>query len=67
MKTIIITILAIFTLAATYFAAQEAIRYQAIDGCLHAGTDRFKNSAGQDAQVPDGYWYQFCMKEKGLK
>lgn len=53
--------------ALLYNEVSKAIKYQAIDGCLSAGTARFKNPAGQDVEVPEEYWYDFCMKEKGLK
>ncbi|HSW47701.1 MAG TPA: hypothetical protein VLG67_01350 [Candidatus Saccharimonadales bacterium] len=69
MKQMILTIILILGLVAgvlAYTTAQNVIKNQAIDGCLHAGLAKFKNPAGQDVEVPDGYWYEFCMKEKGM-
>ena len=70
MKQIIITIITISIVVATalaYTLSQTYIKNQAIDGCLHAGTDTVKTVDGTNAQVPDGYWYTFCLKEKGVK
>jgi hypothetical protein len=62
---LIIILLVVGVLA--YGLAQKAINNQAIDGCLGAGIAKFKNGAGQDVEVPEEYWYEFCMKEKGLE
>jgi len=70
MKQMILTIILIVGLIAgvlTYVSAQTAIKNQAIDGCLHAGTATFKNAQGYNMTVPEDYWYKFCMKEKGIK
>jgi len=70
MKQIIITITTIAIVIITimaYNTAQQAIRIQAIDGCLHAGTASFKNAAGVDVQTPDDYSYNLCMQRKGIK
>lgn len=67
MNKIIIVIAVLVTGAIVYGLAQKSINNQAIDGCLHAGVAKFKNGAGQDVEVPEEYWYDFCMKEKGLK
>lgn len=69
MKQIIITIITIAIVVITILAYNIAgtyVKNQAIDGCLHAGTDSIKTAAGTNAQVPDGYWYAFCLKQKGL-
>lgn len=67
LNKIIIVIAVLAASALAYGLVQSAIKNQAIDGCLHAGTARFKNGAGQDVEVPEEYWYDFCMKEKGLR
>lgn len=71
MKDTILPIAIIILIAgvayAAYTTAQQAIRVQAVDGCLHAGTARFKNDKDVDVQVPDDYSYNLCMKRKGIK
>ena len=62
----ILTVLLAITVFLAYTAMQKYMRQQAIDDCLHAGIAKFTNEAGQDVEVPDGYWYDFCMKEKGI-
>lgn len=64
---IIITLTLVVAVLAGVFLAQKAIKNQAIDDCLKAGVAKFVNEAGQDVEVPDGYWYDFCMSEKNLK
>lgn len=49
-----------------YWLTSTAIRYQAIDKCLGASKAQFERD-GQNLTGPDGFWYQFCMKEKQLK
>jgi hypothetical protein len=69
MKQLILTIILILGLVAgvlAYITAQTAIKNQAIDGCLQAGRAAFKNAQGMEMNVPEDYWYKFCMKEKGM-
>lgn len=60
-------VVVIVALGLTYITAEKAIRYWAIDGCYSIAKAQFKNPAGQDVIVPDFYWYNLCLKEKGLQ
>ena len=70
MKYIIGSIFAIITLVTVivaYIVVQKALHNQAIDGCLQAGRLSFVNEQKYQATTPDGYWFDYCMKEKGYK
>ena len=67
LQTIIIAVVLVVTLLLSYIVAQKWIKYQAIDGCMMAGRASFKNEGGQNVTVPDYYWLNFCMKQKGLE
>lgn len=70
MKQVILPILVIVIAAAAfvaYITAEKAIRMQAIDGCLRAGTSSFTNGEDVNVTVPDEYSYNLCMERKGLK
>lgn len=60
-------VITVVALSLGFFLAHLSIRNQAFDGCFQAGKASFKNEAGQNVTVPDGYWYELCLKEKGLK
>lgn len=65
-KTIVIALLGIGVIVVAYLLTTQYIRNQAIDKCLAAGKAQFVRN-GQTLTGPDGFWYNFCMKEKGLK
>ena len=65
-QIIVFTITGLGLLGVVYFLGTKQIRYNAIDKCLNAGKTQFVRD-GQNLSGPDGYWFQFCMKEKGLK
>lgn len=64
---IILTIVIVVTAIVAYIVAQKAIHNQAIDGCMQAGRLSFVNAQKYQATTPDGYWFDYCMKEKGYK
>lgn len=64
---VLITILAVAISIVAYITVQKIAYNQAIDGCMQAGRLTFKNAQGYEANTPDNYWYQLCMKEKGYK
>ena len=62
--TIALLGIGIIVVAANLFGTY--IRQQAIDKCLVAGRDQFTRD-GHTLTGPDGYWYKFCLDEKGIK
>lgn len=64
-QLIVTTILGIALLFLIYILVSRYIKYQAVDKCLEAGKTQF-NRDNQNLSGPDGFWYKFCMKEKGL-
>lgn len=47
-----------------WIQSEKAIKTQAIDGCLKFVTVEI-DANGQKIRVPDGYWYSYCMTQKG--
>lgn len=64
---IMICVLVLLAIAASYITVQKVIFFKAVDNCLSVGKATFKNSGGQQVTVPDEYWFTYCMKEKKLK
>ena len=53
-----------------FMSAEKWIKYQAIDSCLNTSnyTSEVGGGEGKNSSVePMKNWYEFCMKEKGLK
>lgn len=66
LQIIVIALIGIGLIGVIYFLGSKHIRNEAIDKCLAAGKTQFVRD-GQTLTGPDGYWYQFCMKEKNIK
>lgn len=66
-NTIIIAVVLMVAVLLSYVSAQKWMKNSAIDGCMMAGRAQFKNEGGQNVQVPDYWWLEFCMKQKGMK
>lgn len=66
LQTIVFAILGLGLIGVVYFLGVKQIHYNAVDKCLASGKTQFVRD-GQNLSGPDGYWFQFCMKEKGLK
>lgn len=66
LQIIVIGVLGIGLIGVVYFLGSKHIQNEAIDKCLAAGKAQFVRD-GQTLTGPDGYWFQYCMKEKGLK
>ena len=53
-----------------YSVANKWIKYQAIDNCLRSGkstsTTQDDKGGKYTNEEPLQYWYETCMKEKGL-
>ena len=64
--TIVILVLGTALIGAVYLLGSKQLQYTAIDQCLSAGKTQFVRN-GQTLTGPDGYWFQFCMKQKGIK
>lgn len=65
-KPIITLLLGLTFIGVIYFLGQKALKHDAIDKCLNAGKTQFARE-GENLTGPDGFWYDFCMEEKGLK
>lgn len=50
-----------------YIQSDKAIHQMAIDGCLQTARLQTKTANKENITVPENYWYNYCMKEKGYK
>lgn len=65
-KMIIITILTAIALILGYLEAEKYIKVNAVADCLRVAQIELVDGK-QTVKTPENYWYNFCMKEKGLK
>jgi spermidine/putrescine-binding protein len=61
----IIAITLIVTAVVGFNLAGKAMRDSAIDGCYQTGRITITNADGNNAEVPDNYWFDQCMEKKG--
>lgn len=64
--SIILTIAVLVTIGLSYFTIQKVLTYWTIDSCLALGKTQY-TAQERTFTGPDLYWYEYCMKEKGLK
>lgn len=65
-QPIIVALLGTGVIVVAYMLVNQYIYYQAVDRCLTVSRDQFVRNE-HTLTGPDGFWYDFCMKEKGLK
>lgn len=66
---LIATVIAVVAVMA-YMTATKWLKYQSVDSCLKAGkttsTTQDDKGGKYTNEEPLQYWYETCMKEKGL-
>lgn len=70
MKNVILTIIAITLIIAAVVGFNLAGKYMrdtAIDGCYQTGRAAITTDDGVEVVIPDGYWFDQCMKNKGYE
>lgn len=65
--TIAIAVAIIVLAIISYTQSEKAIKTQAIDGCLQVARLQTKTAKNETITLPENYWYEYCMKEKGFK
>jgi hypothetical protein len=67
--SLLVIALSIAALTALAFMQSRTMRRdEGITTCLHAAQIQLKKPSENVTMItPESYWYNFCMKEKGLK
>lgn len=65
-KIAVLALIGLGFVAVVYFLGNTYLKNDAIDKCLAAGRDQFERD-GHTLTGPDGYWYNYCLEEKGIK
>lgn len=51
-----------------YIMFNRYMRDQAVTSCMQVGkVEELGTKKGEKLNMPEGYWYNYCMKEKGYK
>lgn len=68
-RSLILTVV-IVAFVVIYLTVNKWIKFQAVDNCLRSGKSisatQDNNGGKYTNEEPHRYWYETCMKEKGL-